>query len=81
VLLAATAAFAVRFRPNVAAALTVVSAAALVPVLGNYCLSDALAKGGSVPVSYLVPALAAIVPAVSAFLALGVNFINGRDAV
>jgi len=79
-LLAASAAFAVRFRSNVAASLTALAAALLVPLLGNYCLSDALAKGGSVPVSYFWLALAAIVPTVAAFLALGVNFINGKDA-
>jgi len=80
VLLAASSAFAVRFRSNVAASLTALAAAALVPVLGNYCLSDALAKGGSVPIFYFCLALAAVVPAVAAFLALGVNFINGKDA-
>lgn len=79
-ILAASAAFAIRFRSNVAASLTTVAAAVFVPALGNYCLSDALAKGGEVPVSYFGLALAAAVPAVAAFLALGVNFINGKDA-
>lgn len=80
VLLAASAAFAVRFKSNVAASLTAVAAAVLVSMLGNYCLADALAKGGAVPVSYFWFALAAVAPAVAAFLALGVNFINGKDA-
>jgi len=79
-LLAASAAFAVRFKSNVAASLTAIAAAALFPALGNYCLSDALAKGGAVPASYFALALAAAVPAAAAFLALGVNFINGKDA-
>jgi len=80
VLLAASAAFAVRFRSNVAASLTAIAAAAIVPMLGNYCLSDTLAKGGAVPASYFWLALAAAMPATAAFLALGVNFINGKDA-
>lgn len=80
VLLAASSAFAIRFRTNVAASLTATAAAVLLPALGNYCLSDALAKGGAVPASYFWRALAAVVPAVAAFLALGVQFINGKDA-
>jgi len=80
VLLAASSAFAIRFRTNVAASLTALAASVLLPALGNYCLSDALAKGGVVPVSYFWLALAAVLPAVAAFIALGVNFINGKDA-
>jgi len=80
VLLAASAAFAIRFRSNLAASLTAAVAVLLVPALGNYCLSDALAGGGSVPISYFLMAMAAVLPAVAAFLALGVGFINGKDA-
>jgi len=80
VLLAAVSAFAVRFRPSVAATLTMAVVVLLVPALGNYCLSEALARGGSVPIRYFWMALAAIVPAVAAFLVLGVGFINGKDA-
>lgn len=79
VLLAAAAAFAVRFKANVAAAATGVAFAALVPFIGNYYLSDALAKGGVLPWGYVALALAAALPAGAAFLLLGLHFINGRD--
>lgn len=78
-LLAASAAFAVRFKGNVALSLSAIVAALVLPVLGNYSLSDALAYGGTVPVVYVVAAFAAILPAVAALLILGVHFINGRD--
>ena len=78
-LLAASAAFAVRFKGNVALSLSSIVAALVLPVLGNYSLSDALAYGGTVPVVYVVAAFAAILPAVAALLILGVHFINGRD--
>lgn len=79
VLFAASAAFSVRFRANAAAALTALAAAAFLPALGNYCLSDALANGGSVGLPYFVWAGVAIVPAVAALLLLGVGLFNGRD--
>jgi len=79
-LLAAAAAFAVRYRTNVAASLTALAALVLVPALGNYCLSDALARGGVVPTGYFWLAALAIIPVVAGFLALGVNLINGKDA-
>ena len=78
-LLAASAAFAVRFKGNVALSLSAIVAALVLPVLGNYSLSDALAYGGTVPVVYVVAAFAATLPAVAALLILGVHFINGRD--
>lgn len=71
VLLAASAAFAMRFRSNIAATLTVLAALALLPLTGNYCLSDALSKGGSVPAPYFFFALAAIIPAIAVFLMIG----------
>jgi len=71
VLLAASAAFAMRFRGNVAATLTVGTAIVLLPLMGNYCLSDALAKGGCVPMDYFIWAILAIVPAVIFFLGVG----------
>lgn len=79
VLLAASAAFAVRFRANAASSLSALVAAALIPALGSYCLSDALGSGGSVPPRYFALACAALLPAVAAALLLGVHFINGRD--
>jgi hypothetical protein len=79
VLLAGSAAFAVRFRSNaVSLAVSLIAAAAL-PALGNYCLSDALVDGGAVPLPYFLAAFLSIVPAVAALLLAGVHFINGRD--
>ena len=78
-LMAASAAFAVRFKANAASSLAALVAAAMLPALGNYCLSDALAEGGRVPWTYFALASAALAPAVVAALVLGVHFINGRD--
>lgn len=72
VLLAASAAFAVRFRANAAASAVGLVFAALLPAVGNYYLPDALAKGGAVPWPYVGLAALAALPAVAAFLLLGV---------
>lgn len=72
VLLAASAAFALRFKANAAASAVGLVFAALVPAVGNYYLSDALSKGGAVPWSYVGLAALAALPAVAAFLLLGV---------
>ena len=74
-----TAAFAVHFKSNTAASLVALVAAAFLPALGNYCLSDALADGASIPLGYFFMAALALVPAVAAALAAGVAFINERD--
>lgn len=79
VLFAASAAFSIRFRANAAAALTALVAAAFLPALGNYCLSDALANGGSAGEAYCLFATAAILPAVASFLLLGIWLFNERD--
>lgn len=78
-LLASSAAFAVRFSGNAAMSLSVVVAVLILPTLGNYCLSDALANGGKVPPLYVVFAVLAMAPVVVSLLLLGVHFINGRD--
>lgn len=78
-LLAATAAFAVRFRANVAAAAGAALAAAALPALGNYCLSDVLADGGSLGAGYFLTAFAVLLPGAAACLLAGIHFINGRD--
>lgn len=74
-----TAAAAVRFKTNTAAAVAVIAMVASLPALGNYCLSDALADGGSVGIGYFLTALAALVPGAAAALAAGIHFINGQD--
>jgi hypothetical protein len=77
--LAASAAFSVRFRGNVATASSAVVAALLLPILGNYCLSDALAYGGILPTGYVLAAFVAFSPVVAAFVLAGVHFINVQD--
>jgi len=79
ILLLASAAFAVRFRANAAAAAVGCVFAALLPAVGNYYLSDALSAGGSVPWSYVAISALASAPALVLFALLGVRFINGRD--
>ena len=79
ILLSAAAAFAVRLKANAAASAAGVVFLALLPAVGNYYLADALAKGGSVPWAYVGCAALAALPAVLAFLFLGMRFINGRD--
>ena len=79
VLLFAAAAFSVRLKANGAAATVGVVALLLVPAVGNYYLSDALAGGGSVGWGYVALAAAAVLPPVALFLFLGHCFANGRD--
>ena len=79
VLLFAAAAFAVRLKANAAAACVGVVVAMLVPAIGNYYMSDALAGGGSVGWPYVGLAAAATLPLALFFLLLGFNFANGRD--
>lgn len=71
VLLAASAAFAMRFKANAAASLVGLVFAAMLPFVGNYYLSDALTGGGSVPLSYFLLAIASALPLVAVFLLLG----------
>ena len=71
VLLAAAAAFAVRFKINAAASAAGGTLLAMMPFIGNYYLPDALAKGGSLPWSYVLLAAATAIPAIAALLALG----------
>lgn len=78
ILLAAAAAFAVRFKSNAAASAVGLVFAAMIPVVGNYYLSDALTKGGSVSLFYVAGATAAAVPAILAFLLLGATFLKTR---
>ena len=79
VFLSAAGAFAVRFAANAAASLTGLVLAAMMPFVGNYYLADALSKGGRVPWSYVGGAALASLPAIAAFLALGVFLSRGRD--
>ena len=76
---AASAAFAVRWRDNIAAIASGVLFLLSVPALGNYCLSDALSRGGTVPWPYVAIAAAAALFPLSLALAAGVYFIHLRD--
>ena len=79
VLLTAAAAFAVRFKANVAASLTGLVLVVILPAVGNYCLSDALTGGGVVPWSYVGLAALAAMPVLVGFMLLGVRFISKID--
>lgn len=81
VLLSAAAAFAMRFRANVAAAFSGLIFASSIPAIGNYYLSDALSKGGAVPWSYTAASVALALPAIAAMLILGVRFANGGERI
>ena len=78
--LAAAAAFSVRLRANAAAAASGGAFAAMLPVIGNYCLFDALSHGGSVSWGYVGLAALVTAPAVAFFILLGVGFSRERDA-
>lgn len=79
VLLSASAAFAVRWRTNVAVSAAGTIFVVMLPAVGNYYLSDALSNGGSVPWSYVGVAMLAAAPALAAFVLMGIHFMIGRD--
>ena len=79
VLLAASAAFAVRLAANAAAAAVGVVAAICAPAVGNYYMADALSGGGSLPWGYVGLAALCAAPAALAFVLLGLRFVGGRD--
>ena len=71
ILLAASAAFAIRFRFNAASSLAILVFALFLPALGNYCVTDVVSAGESVSWVYLLVASAAVLPPVAALLYLG----------
>ena len=79
VFVTASAAFAVRFKDNAAATLSGLLFAVALPAFGNYYLSSALSKGGTVPWGYVLLALLATAPFVAAFALLGIHLFNERD--
>lgn len=78
-LVMASAAMSVRFRANGAASVVGLIVLACVPVIGNYYLADALTRGGVISLAYCAWAVLALLPAVLAFVVMGVHFMNGRD--
>ncbi len=75
----AAATFAVRWKENAALAATGVLFALLLPLLGNYYLSDALAKGGSLAWGHLLLALVLTAPLVAAFIGVGLVLFERHD--
>lgn len=71
ILLAASAAFAIRFKFNAASSLAVLVFALFLPALGNYCVTDVVSAGEPVSWVYLLVATAAVLPPVAALLYLG----------
>ena len=49
------------------------------PFLGDYYLSDALSRGGTVPWSFVGLAALATLPLVAAFALLGIRLFKDRD--
>ena len=70
---------AVRFGAHATVSAAGLLFACALPFLGNYCLSDALSKGGTLPWAYVGFAALAIFPATVAFLLVGVYLFNGKD--
>lgn len=79
VFLAVSAAAAVRLKANQAVSLSFLLILFSLPALGNYYLSEALAKGGSMEGAYAFWALLAALPAVAAALLSGVYLMNSKD--
>lgn len=71
VLLAASSAFAIRFKFNAASSLATLVFALFLPALGNYCVTDVVSAGEPVSWFYLLVATAAVLPPVAALLYLG----------
>ena len=76
--LAMAAAFAARFRANAAFALSGLSAAALVPALGNYCPQGLETASAAEAALYVLAASAAAVVTAAAFLAVGCCLVAER---
>ena len=79
VLLSVASAFAVRFKANAAISCAGIVFAGTLPAVGNYYLADALSGAGTVPGLYVAAAALAALPAVGAFLLLGIRFMSERD--
>ncbi len=73
------AAFAVRWKEHAALALTGVVFVLMLPLLGNYYLSDVLSKGGALAWRHVALALTLTAPLVLAFVGLGLVLFEKRD--
>lgn len=72
----ASSAFSVRWKANKASAACGVLVLLSVPALGNYALSEALSRGGTVPWGYVLLAAAATFPAIGVFFTAGLCFMR-----
>lgn len=79
VVTAASAAFAVKWRGNAATSLAGVLCVVMLPLFGNYYLPGALAKGHSLPCSYLLLAGVVTLPLVAAFVGAGMLMFENRE--
>ncbi len=79
VFLSAAAAFSVRFKANAASSFLGGLFIIALPSLGNYYMTEAVARGGSLPWSYVALAYLAVLPFVVMFLFLGVECFREKD--
>ncbi len=79
ILMVGAAVFSIRLKANLAASCAGIVFLVLIPAIGNYYLVDALADGGVVPYSYVGLAVLVTLPAVIAFLLLGIHLITKQD--
>ena len=75
----AASAASVRLGANAATAVSALLVLGFLPFAGNYSLSEALSRGGRIPVGYVVSAALAAVPAVIAAAVAGLALMRSRD--
>ena len=75
----AACAASVRLKANAASAVCAVLVACFIPFAGNYSMSEALSKGGAVPLAYVLFAALAALPAVLAAALAGLALMRSRD--
>ncbi|MGN0855383.1 MAG: hypothetical protein ACI4R9_07685 [Kiritimatiellia bacterium] len=79
IVVAAAAAFAVKWRSHAATSLAGALCILLLPLFGNYYLPGALVRGRSLPFDYLLFAGVATLPFVVAFVVMGVWLFENRE--
>lgn len=79
IFLSLSAALSVKFKDNAVASFAGCAFLLFVPALGNYYQTQAVAKGGELPWTYVVWALFAALPFIVAFLLLGMFLMRNKD--
>ncbi len=69
----------IRLKANGATAICAISVFCFLPFAGNYCIPEALAKGGAIPWVYVLVAVACALPAIAAAALAGVCFMKAKD--